>query len=72
MDQTVKKNSSEILEQVYVSADDLEILMPSASYKQRLALIKEIRNEMQEKNLFVPAGRTLLASTKILKKKCGI
>lgn len=72
MDQTVKKNSSEILEQVYVSADDLEILMPSASYKQRLALIKEIRNEMQEKKLFVPDGRTLLASTKILKKKCGI
>ncbi len=72
MDQTVKKNSSEILDQVYVSADDLEILMPSASYKQRLTLIKEIRDEMKERNLFVPGGKTLLASTKILKKKCGI
>lgn len=72
MDQTIKRNSSEILEQVYVSADDLEILMPSASYKQRLTLIKEIRDEMKERNLFVPGGKTLLASTKILKKKCGI
>lgn len=68
----MKKNSEEILEQIYVSADDLQILMPSASYNQRLNLIKEIRNEMQEKNLYVPNGKILLASTKILKKKCGI
>lgn len=68
----MKKNSEEILEQIYVSADDLQILMPGASYNQRLNLIKEIRNEMQEKNLYVPKGKILLASTKILKKKCGI
>lgn len=68
----MKKNSEEILEQIYVSADDLQILMPGASYNQRLNLIKEIRNEMQEKNLYVPNGKILLASTKILKKKCGI
>ncbi len=68
----MKKNSEEILEQIYVSADDLQILMPGASYNQRLNLIKEIRNEMQEKNLYVPSGKILLASTKILKKKCGI
>lgn len=68
----MKKNSEEILEQIYVSADDLQILMPGASYNQRLNLIKEIRTEMQEKNLYVPSGKILLASTKILKKKCGI
>ena len=68
----MKKNSEEILEQIYVSADDLQILMPGASYNQRLNLIKEIRNEMQEKNLYVPSGKILLASTKILKKKCGV
>ena len=68
----MRKNSEEILEQIYVSADDLQILMPGASYNQRLNLIKEIRNEMQEKNLYVPSGKILLASTKILKKKCGI
>ena len=68
----MKKNSEEILEQIYVSADDLQILMPGASYNQRLNLIKEIRSEMQEKNLYVPSGKILLASTKILKKKCGI
>ena len=34
--------------------------------------IKEIRKEMEERNIYVPQGRELLASTKILKKKCGI
>lgn len=71
MDQTIK-DRNEILEQVYVSADDLEVLMPGVSYGQRLTLIKEIRNEMKQKNLYLPQGRTLVASTRLLKKKCGI
>lgn len=69
---TEQKNKDEILEQIYVSAYDLEVLIPGMAYEKRLDLIKEIRAEMQDKNLFVPQGRTLLASTKILKKKCGI
>ena len=63
MDQTIK-DRNEILDQVYVSAEDLEILMPGLSYGQRLKLIKEIRNEMKQKNLYLPQGRTLVASTK--------
>ena len=72
MKENSRPDKNEILEQIYVSADDLEILMPGMVYSQRLALIKEIRKEMEERNIYVPQGRELLASTKILKKKCGI
>lgn len=72
MKENSRPDKNEILEQIYVSADDLEILMPGMAYNQRLALIKDIRVEMEQKNIYVPQGRVLLASTKLLKKKCGI
>ena len=65
------KTKEEILEQLYLSAYDLQAIIPTMSYSTALECIKSIREEMKEKNLFVPPGQTKLALTKIIRKKFG-
>lgn len=61
-----------ILNQSYITAKDLMIIIPKLSYIRALQYIEDIRNEMKEKHYFVPEGRTKVALTKLVKKKFGL
>jgi len=66
------KSIEEILNQQYVTARDLTVIIPNLSYVRSLSYIDMIREEMKEKGYFVPDGRTKVALTKIVKKKFGL
>lgn len=66
------KSNKEVLEQTYMTARDLQILIPNLGYTTALSYIEDVRQEMKEKGYFVPNGRTKVALTKIIKKKYGI
>ena len=62
----------EILNQSYITAKDLMIIIPKLSYVRALKYIDDFREEMKEKGYFVPEGRTKVALTKLVKKKFGL
>ena len=62
----------EILNQSYLTAKDLMIIIPKLSYVRALKYIDNFREEMKEKGYFVPEGRTKVALTKLVKKKFGL
>lgn len=66
-----QKNKEEILEQLYLSAYDLQELIPGMTYATAIKYIKLAQDEMREKNLLVPEGQTKLALTKIIRKRFG-
>ena len=66
-----QKTKDEILEQLYVSASDLQVWIPYLPYATALEYIKSARDEMAEKNIFVPTGKTKIALTKIIRKNFG-
>lgn len=66
------KTKEEILNQVYITAEDLIILIPEMKYQRALDIINDIRKEMEEKKYFIPITRKHLALTKLVKKKLGI
>lgn len=65
------KTQNEILNQLYLSAYDLKLLIPTMTYARALECIKEIRIEMEEKGYYVPEGKTKIALTKLVRKKFG-
>lgn len=65
------KNIKEVLDQQYLTAKDLMLIIPKLSYRRALEYIDDAREEMKQKNYFVPEGRTKVALTKIIKKKFG-
>ena len=66
------KSNKEILDQIYISAEDLMQLIPGLKlYKARI-YISEIIKEMEKQNMFIPKTKQRLASTKLVKKKLGI
>lgn len=71
----MKKNDKtveEILKQQYISAYDLQEIIPHLSYQNALKYIDVFRKKMKEKNFFVPDGKTKVALTKIVKKELGV
>ena len=66
------EKTEEILKQQYLTANDLMKIIPGLTYNRALSYIKMIREEMKEKNYFVPDGKTKVALTKMLKKKFGL
>ena len=66
------KTINDILEQQYLTAKDLTIIIPTMSYSAALEYIKKIREKMVEKNYYVPKGKTLIALTWMIKKDLGI
>lgn len=66
------KSKEEILKQLYVSPQDLKILIPSMGIQNCTNVIKELREEMEMKKMFVPKSKPLLAQTKLLIKKFGL
>ncbi len=65
------KTKEEILDQLYISAGDLKILIPEITYATALKYIKDVREEMKNKNIFLPVSKTKLALTKLVRKKFG-
>lgn len=65
------KTKEEVLNQLYVSAYDMKILIPTMSYSNALKYITKKREEMKEKKYFVPGGKTKVALTKLVRKDCG-
>ena len=66
------KTPEEILKQQYITARDIQKVIPNLGYVRALSYIEDLRKEMEEKNYFVPDGRTKVALTKLFKKKFGI
>lgn len=66
------KTNEEILNQLYISPQDLKRLVPSLGMDLCRKFIDLARAEMQEKGYFVPETKPKLALTKIVKKKIGI
>ena len=66
------KTKNEILEQLYISPQDLKILIPTLGISYCISVIKEVREEMATKKMFVPKSKPLLAQTKLIRKKFGI
>ena len=66
------KTKEEILEQLYITAQDLKILIPELGINNCVKVIKQMREEMEKRNMFVPNSRPLLAQTKLVIKKMGI
>ena len=66
------KNKEEILNQSYITAKDLKILIPELGINRCVEYIKMIRNEMKEKGYVVPKSKEYLALTKLVRKKFGI
>lgn len=67
-----KQTSEELLNQKYLTARDLMIIIPKLSYQRALKYIDNVRVEMKEKSYFVPEGKTKVALTKIIKKNYGL
>jgi len=62
----------EILNQLYISPQDLKKLVPSLGIEVCRKFIDEARQEMAEKKYFVPQSKPKIALTKIVRKKIGI
>lgn len=66
------KTNEEILDQQYITAIDMQQIIPNLNYIRALKYIDELRTEMKKKGYFVPDGKTKVALTKLFKKKFGI
>ena len=66
------KTKEEILEQVYLSPQDIKKLVPSLGIDLCRQFIDQARAEMSEKGYFVPESKPKIALTKIVKKMMGI
>ena len=66
------KTKEQVLNQLYISPQDLKILIPELGINNCLQIIKSIREEMRKKNIFVPNSKPLLAQTKLVVKILGI
>ena len=67
------KTKEEILDQLYISPQDLKILIPALGIDKCRLLIDEIRDEMENKKYYIPPStKPKLALTKLVRKKMGI
>lgn len=66
------KTKEEILNQIYISPQDIKMLVPSMGIDLCRKYIDLARAEMKEKNYFVPDSKPKLALTKVVKKIMGI
>lgn len=67
-----QKLKEEVLEQTYLSAYDLQILIPTISYRNALNYIKEMQEKMTKQKYRVPPGQTKVALTWMIKEDLGI
>lgn len=63
------KKEVDVFKQTYMSAEDLKVIIPTMGIKARSKFIQDIRKQMEEENYYIPAGRTKLALTKLIKER---
>ena len=56
----------------YMSAKDLQKIIPNLTYNRALKIIEEARKIMKEKNYLIPITKEKLALTKIVNEMLGI
>lgn len=66
------KDPSTVLNQYYLSAHDLTIIIPNLKIERARIYIQEAQKEMEKKGIFIPKSRPKVALTKIIKKKFGL
>ena len=67
------KTKEEILSQLYISAKDIQVLIPGLNINKCRELVDEIQEEMKEKKLYIPPStKPKRALTKLVRKKLGI
>lgn len=67
------KTKEEVLDQTYIDANDLRILIPKLNIVKCREFIEEIQQEMIEKKLYVPPStKPRRALTKLVRKRLGI
>lgn len=57
---------------IYVSAKDLQELIPNLTYDNAIKIINQAREIMKEKNYLIPITRPKVALTKIVYEILGI
>ena len=67
-----QKTKEEILGQTYITSKDLKILIPNLGVNRCTQYVRDIVEEMREKNMFVPEGKPYLAHIKLVKKKFNL
>jgi len=72
MKEIFMKTKNEIFEQLYMTADDLLILIPELKYQRALDIINEVRDEMKNKKYYIPISRKKLALTKLVLETLGV
>jgi len=65
------KTTNEILEQTYMSANDLMKVIPNLTYDNAIKYINKAREEMIKENQFIPITRPKLALTSTIRKMFG-
>ena len=66
------KDPSTVLNQYYLSAYDLTIIIPNLKIERARIYIQEAQKEMEKKGIFIPKSRPKVALTKIIKRKFGL
>ena len=67
------KSKDDVLEQTYMDAKDLKIIIPGLNINKCREFIEEIQQEMEQKKLFIPPGtKPRRALTKLVRKRLGI
>lgn len=67
-----RKDPSTVLNQYYLSAYDLTVIIPNLKIERARIYIQEAQKEMENKGIFIPQSRPKVALTKIIKKKFGL
>lgn len=65
------KTTNQILEQKYMSANDLMKVIPNLTYDNAIKYINKAREEMIKENQFIPITRPKLALTSTIRKMFG-
>lgn len=66
------KTADEVLNQKYITAKDLMILIPKFKYGNAIKFINSIQKEMIDKNLYIPVVKPKVVLTKLVKKRLGL
>lgn len=66
------KTLEEILDQEYLSAKDMQVVIPNWGYNTARKYIARIREKMEELHYYVPSGKTKVALTRLIKEDLGI
>lgn len=66
------KTLEEVLSQEYLSAKDMQIIIPGWGYNTARNYITNIRTKMNDLNYFVPPGKTKVALTRLVVEDLGI